>query len=101
MTSTPALWLYAPDLLDRGQIVAAHPEAVLVSVPDALVDAPRGAVVLLDLARPGVLDVLPRLTHVHTIGYARHTNEDLLAAAADAGCDEVLARSVFFRRWAS
>jgi hypothetical protein len=97
--STAALWVYAPDLLDRGKIVAAHPEAVVVSSPAALVEAPAGAVVLIDLARPGVLAVLPRLSQMHTIGFARHTREELLTAAVDAGCDEVLPRSVFFRRW--
>jgi hypothetical protein len=47
-----------------------------------------------------VLDVLPRLGAVRTVGFASHVDDDLLAAARAAGCDEVLARSVFFRRWA-
>ena len=32
-------------------------------------------------------------------GFAAHVEEELMAAASTAGCDEVLARSVFFRRF--
>ena len=35
----------------------------------------------------------------HTVGFAAHVDEELMAAASAAGCDEVLARSVFFRRF--
>jgi hypothetical protein len=94
------IWIYAPDLMDRSRLQAAHPAAVVAASPAALLDAPRSAVILVDLGRPGVLDVLPRLGAVRTVGFASHVDDDLLAAARAAGCDEVLARSVFFRRWA-
>jgi hypothetical protein len=48
-----------------------------------------------------VLDVLPRLGHARTIGFASHVDDELIGAARAAGCDEVLPRSVFFRRWGS
>jgi hypothetical protein len=98
--TSPPIWLYAPDLMDRSRVLAAHPGAVVVRRPDALLDVPDSAVVLLDLGRPGVLDVLPRLRAVRTVGFASHVDDDLLAAARAAGCEEVLPRSVFFRRWA-
>jgi hypothetical protein len=97
----PPVWLYVPDLLDRSRILAAHADAVVAPTPEALLDAPASAVVLVDLGRPGVLEVLARLTHVRTVGFGSHVDDELLAAARAAGCDEVLPRSVFFRRWAS
>jgi hypothetical protein len=93
------VWLYAPDLLDRSRIVAAHPDATVVNRPEALFDAPERATVLVDLRRAGVLEVLPRLGHARTIGFASHVDDELIAAARAAGCDDVLPRSVFFRRW--
>ena len=53
---------------------------------------------MVDLSRPGVLDVLGDIG-VRTVGFAAHVEEELMAAASTAGCDEVLARSVFFRRF--
>jgi hypothetical protein len=99
--SAAAVWVYAPDLIDRSRLVAAHPGATVVTRPAALLDAPEQATVLVDLRRAGVLDVLPRLGHARTIGFASHVDDELIAAARAAGCDEVLPRSVFFRRWGS
>jgi len=45
-----------------------------------------------------VLDVLGDVG-ARTVGFAAHVDEELIAAASAAGCDEVLARSVFFRRF--
>jgi len=45
-----------------------------------------------------VLDVLGDVG-ARTVGFAAHVDEELMAAASAAGCDEVLARSVFFRRF--
>ena len=53
---------------------------------------------VVDLSRPGVLEVLGDIG-VRTVGFAAHVEEELMAAASTAGCDEVLARSVFFRRF--
>jgi hypothetical protein len=95
---------FVPDLLDRSRVEAAaratnRPVLFVDGVedlPEAAAAGAAGAVV--DLGRPGVLEVLPLLAGVHTVGFASHVDTDLLAAAAAAGCDEVLPRSVFFRR---
>ena len=44
-----------------------------------------------------MLDVLPSITS-RTIGFGSHVDTDVLAAAREAGCDEVLPRSQLFRR---
>jgi hypothetical protein len=56
--------------------------------------------VVVDLAHPRVLEILPRLGQAHTVGFASHVDKALLDAASEAGCDEVLARSAVFRRLA-
>jgi hypothetical protein len=89
--------------MDRSKVQAVGGDAVrFVSSAAALVDAASDAVriVVVDLSRPGVLDVLPALgaTGVRTIGFGSHVDHTLLDAARAAGCDEVLPRSAFFRR---
>lgn len=88
--------VFAPDLMDRSRIAAAVPDAVFVRSVDELVSTPARAVVV-DLSRPGVLDVVPRVV-APVIGFGSHVDDALLAAAASAGCAEVLPRSRFFRR---
>jgi hypothetical protein len=88
---------YVPDMMDRSRITAVTEVAVeFVSRPGELagVDADLAIV---DLGRPGVLEVLPAVA-ARTIGFASHIDRDLLAAARVAGCDQVLARSAFFGR---
>ena len=85
---------YVPDLIDRSKVAAAG-DVVFVDDPQALVDAP-GDVVVVDLMRPGVLEVLPALKGRRVIGFGRHTERALLEAASAAGCGEVLPRSSFF-----
>lgn len=85
---------YVPDLMDRSKVAAAG-DVTFVDDPQALVDAP-GDVVVVDLMRPGVLEVLPALEGRRVIGFGRHTERALLEAARAAGCDEVLPRSAFF-----
>jgi hypothetical protein len=85
---------YVPDLIDRSKVAAAG-DVVFVDDPRALVDAP-GDVVVVDLMRPGVLEVLPALEGRRVIGFGRHTERAVLEAASAAGCGEVLARSSFF-----
>jgi hypothetical protein len=102
MSSASALvWLYAPDLMDRSRVIAAHPETRVVADPHALLDAPPGATVLVDLGRDGVLEVVASLEARHTVGFANHEDDELMRSARAAGCDEVLTRRVFFRRWGS
>ena len=87
---------YVPDLMDRSKVAAAAPGATFVSDPNLLAEADADLVVL-DLTRPGAVDVLPRV-QARTIGFCRHTMRDVIAAAEAAGCDEVLVRSEFFAR---
>jgi len=82
--------------MDRSRISAAAPAAAFVSTPAALGDADADLVVV-DLSRHGVLEALPSIT-ARTIGFASHVDRGTIDAARAAGCDEVLARSEFFRR---
>jgi hypothetical protein len=91
---------YVPDVMDRSKLVAVRADVVFVADPRALVDAP-GDVVVVDLMRDGVLEVLPALRGRRVIGFGRHTERARLEAAAAAGCDEVLPRSAFFPRVAA
>jgi hypothetical protein len=69
-----------------------------VRSPAELVTAAVDAdLVLVDLARPGVLEVLASIG-APTVGFASHVDRELIAAARVAGCGEVLTRSAFFSR---
>jgi hypothetical protein len=87
---------YVPDLMDRSKVASAAPEATFVSRVEDLVSVEADLVVL-DLTRPGAVEVIPRLT-APTLGFCRHTMRDVIAAAEAAGCDRVLVRSEFFAR---
>jgi hypothetical protein len=88
---------YVPDLMDRSRLSSAA-SVHFVATPAELPAAAEGAdLVVVDLSRPGVLDVLP-LVAVPTIGFGSHVDRALLGAAREAGCQEVLARSAFFSR---
>lgn len=83
---------YVPDLMDRSK-VAAIEGVTMVARPELLVDA-EAEVVVVDLTRPGVMEVLPRLRG-RVVGFANHTSRQIMQAAREAGC-EVMARSEFF-----
>lgn len=90
---------YVPDLMDRSKVGAAGPAVSFVPSPDALVEAAAGATVaVVDLGRPGVVEVLPALvaTGVRVVAFGSHVDRDTLDAARAAGCHEVLPRSRFF-----
>ena len=89
---------YVPDLMDRSKVAAAAPDTAFVSTPAALADVDADVYVV-DLDRPGSLDVLPALTGRRVVGFAGHVDRDTLAAARDRGC-EAMKRSDFFRRLA-
>jgi hypothetical protein len=91
-----AIAAFVPDLMDRSRVAAAAPGAVFVASPAELVDL-GAELVVVDLHRPGVLEVIP-LLEGRTIGFASHVARELLESARTAGCDEVLPRSEFFRR---
>ena len=89
------VFAYVPELIDRSKVAAAA-DVTFVSDPAELASADADLVVV-DLSRPGVVDVLPQI-RARTIGFGRHTQRDILDAARAAGCDEVLVRSDFFPR---
>jgi hypothetical protein len=86
-----AAWV--PDLMDRSRF----PQGVtFVNAPEEL--AATGAdLLVVDLNRidePAVVAA----GSARLVGFASHVDDDRLAAARAAGFDEVLPRSVFFRR---
>lgn len=93
---------FVPDMIDRSRLAAAAAAAgrtlELVRTPGELAErAGSGAVLcLLDLARPGVVEILPSLAGMQTVGFASHVERDLISRARAAGCGRVLARSAFF-----
>jgi hypothetical protein len=105
-SATTPLVAYVPDLMDRSRVEMASRTAgrsvdFLAQPEELALAVERGATfVVIDLAHPGVLEVLPRLRRAHTVGFASHVDKALLAAAREAGCDEVLPRSAVFRRLA-
>jgi hypothetical protein len=84
---------YVPDLMDRSRL-ASVPDVTFVATPAALVDVDADVVVV-DLSRPGVLDVLPSLAGMRVVAFGSHVDTELLAAARATGA-EVLPRSRFF-----
>jgi hypothetical protein len=90
---------YVPDLMDRSRISAVAGSSVaFVATPAALLEAATDAdLAIVDLGRPGVLELLPEIS-IPSIGFASHVDRDLIAAAHAARCDQVLARSAFFGR---
>ena len=93
---------YVPDLMDRSKVSAAAPGVMFVRTAEELVDAAVDAdVVVIDLARPGVLDGIAELSGrgaARIVGFGSHVDRDLLDRARAAGCHDVLPRSAFFSR---
>ncbi len=89
---------YVPDLMDRSRVTAAGRAITFVgdlaALPAAAADAD---LVVVDLTRAGVLEVVPTLAGP-VIGFANHTERELMESARAAGCTTVLARSAFFSR---
>lgn len=86
---------YVPDLMDRSKLTGVR----FVSRPAALLDAPEMSVVL-DLGRPGALEIVPDLVAAgrRVVGFVSHVDRTTIDAARAAGC-EALPRSELFRRW--
>lgn len=84
---------YVPDLMDRSKLAGVR----FVRRPEDLVDAGE-PMVLVDLSRPGVLELLPRLAGRRVVGFGSHVDRAILQAAEAAGC-QALPRSLFFRTW--
>ena len=88
---------YVPDLMDRSRLDRLGGVPVLhVSDPaDLAAEATATDLVVVDLSRPGVLDVIGTLPG-QVVGFASHVDTTLLEAARAAGCHEVQPRSRFF-----
>jgi hypothetical protein len=95
MTSMARVAAFVPDLMDRSRLGGLDVE--FVGDPAGLV-ATEAELVVVDLGRPGALEVLPVLAGRRTIAFGSHVDRELLDAARAAGCDEVMPRSEFFRR---
>jgi hypothetical protein len=91
---------YTPDLMDRSKITAAVPDCRFVARPEALVGLAGTEVILVDLSKRGVSEVLADIvaSGARVVGYGSHVDHQLLAAAEAAGVGEVLPRSKFFSR---
>lgn len=88
---------YVPDLMDRSRLTRLGDVPVVhVARPeDLVVEARDTDLVVVDVARRGVLDVLDDVAG-HVVGFASHVDTELIAAAQAAGCTEVEPRSKFF-----
>ncbi|HEX2038571.1 MAG TPA: hypothetical protein VHF47_02440, partial [Acidimicrobiales bacterium] len=84
---------YVPDLMDRSRLLSL-PDVTFVGSPDELAGV-EADVVVVDLSRPGVLDLLPSLADRRVVAFGSHVDTALLDAARAAGA-EVLPRSRFF-----
>lgn len=93
---SPRIVAYVPDLMDRSRLAPVTGVHFVTRPADLAALANDADVVVVDLARPGVLDALGGLSGVRTVGFASHVDTELLAAATAAGCGEVMARSRFF-----
>ena len=89
---------FVPDLMDRSRLSSPGVEVAFVDDPEGLIDA-HADLVVADLARPGAIEALGAVAGP-TVGFVAHVDEATMAAALAAGCDEVLARSRFFGRFA-
>jgi hypothetical protein len=93
---------FVPDLMDRSKVAAAAVGRVrFADTPSTLVvSAVDADLVVVDLARDGVLDAIPDVAGlgVRVIGFGRHDDRELLDEAHALGCQQVLARSAFFGR---
>ena len=87
---------FVPDLIDRSRISNVVEEATFVDTPEALVRASSDAdIVLVDISRPSVIDVLTQLRCGRVVGFTNHTDKDGMQRARDAGAVP-MARSDFF-----
>ena len=84
---------FVPDLMDRSRLSGTPG----LELAERLEDLPAAAVgaqlVLIDLSRPGALDVVPSLAPTPVVGFASHVDRELLEAARRAGCARAVPRS--------
>jgi hypothetical protein len=84
------------DLMDRSRLTAALPGTAFARDPADVGDAD---VVVVDLTRHAGQLASLRSAHpqARLVAFGPHVDTETLAAARDAGADQVLARSQFFR----
>ena len=115
----PRIVAFVPDLMDRSKVAsAAVGRVTFVTRVEDLATAVEtdgtdetdetdetgrsraATLVVVDLSRPGVVEVLPLLAAFEprpiVIGFGSHVDREQLADARRAGADRVLARSAFF-----
>jgi hypothetical protein len=87
-----------PDLMDRSRL-GAHQIEFVGAAALLPIAAAGAALVLVDLSRPGVPEVLDVVVEAadRVVGYAPHVEDEVLALAVASGV-EALPRSLFFRR---
>ena len=89
---------FVPDLMDRSRL-AGTPGLELVDRLESLPARSAGAeLVLVDLSRPGALEVIPAVAPTPVVGFASHVDRQLLDAARRAGCARAVARSTVLAR---
>ena len=92
---------YVPDLMDRSRLsTLGDVDLVHVQSPHelaAVTAAKPTDLVIVDVARSGVLEELRVGLKARVVGFASHVDKELIADAHAAGCTEVLARSRFFK----
>jgi hypothetical protein len=93
------VYAVVPDLMDRARIDEAILGVHHTTIGAIGSLATDGDVVLVDLRRAGPAVALAVATGARVIGFGPHVDDEVLSAAATAGC-EALPRSVFFRRLA-
>jgi len=87
------IYAFVPDLIDKSKFGS---KAKFISSANQLDDLEIDLLIV-DLDRcKNIKDFLKE--NINTIGFASHVNETLLSEAAELGFDQVLPRSVFFRR---
>jgi DNA-binding NarL/FixJ family response regulator len=104
-----AIVAFVPDLMDRSKVSAAasgrasfvsRVEDLVTAVDAATAAGGRAPLVVVDLGRPGVAELLPLLAALEprptVVGFGSHVDREQLADARRAGADRVLARSAFF-----
>ncbi len=94
----PVVVALVPDLMDRSRLARRPIEFVNAAALLPIVAA-GARLVVVDLSRPGVVDVLDALVEsaARVVGFAPHVEDEVLALAVGHGV-EAMPRSVFFRR---
>ncbi len=87
-----------PDLMDRSRLGADPRVSFVRTVEEVLTDPPQVAFIDLGRCDDEQLERLSAAVPV-IVGFGPHVDDERLAAATAAGFDDVMARSIFFRRF--